>query len=63
MIRTLEASLGREATVQRLPEQPGDVPITFADISKAQRLLGYSPRVPFREGIDAFVAWFLGRER
>ncbi len=58
LIRTLEASLGREATIQRLPDQPGDVPITFADISKAQRVLGYSPRVPFREGIDAFVAWF-----
>src|SRR5271157_3626346 len=63
LIRTLEASLGREATIQRLPDQPGDVPITYADISKAQRLLGYSPRVPFREGIDAFVAWFSKRDR
>jgi UDP-glucuronate 4-epimerase len=63
LIRTLETSLGREATIQRLPDQPGDVPITYADISRAQQLLGYSPRVPFREGIDAFVAWFLDRER
>jgi UDP-glucuronate 4-epimerase len=62
LIRTLETSLGREATVQRLPDQPGDVPITYADISKAQRLLGYSPRVPFPEGIDAFVAWFTKRD-
>ena len=61
LIRTLEKSLGKEAAIQRLPDQPGDVPITYADISKAQRLLGYSPRVPFREGIDAFVAWFLKR--
>jgi len=60
LIRTLEESLGRKAIVQRLPDQPGDVPITYADISKAQRLLGYSPRVPFREGIDAFVSWFAG---
>src|SRR5271166_6623779 len=58
LISTLETSLGKEATIQRLPDQPGDVPITYADISKAQRLLGYSPRVRFREGIDAFVAWF-----
>ena len=60
LIRTLEESLGRKAIVQRLPDQPGDVPITYADISRAQRLLGYSPRVPFREGIDAFVSWFTG---
>jgi len=58
LIRTLEASLGREAILQRLPDQPGDVPITYADISKAQCLLGYSPRVPFAEGIAAFVDWF-----
>jgi UDP-glucuronate 4-epimerase len=58
LIRTLETSLGREAILQRLPDQPGDVPITYSDISKAHRLLGYSPRVPFAEGIDAFVAWF-----
>ncbi len=58
LVRTLEVSLGREATIQRLPNQPGDVPITYADISKAQRLLGYSPRVLFNEGIAEFVAWF-----
>lgn len=61
LIRTLETSLGRKATLQRLPDQPGDVPITYADISKAQRLLGYSPQVPFQEGIDAFVRWFHNR--
>jgi UDP-glucuronate 4-epimerase len=59
LIRSLEASLGREAIIQRLPDQPGDVPITYADISKADRLLGYSPRVPFAKGIEAFVKWFL----
>jgi UDP-glucuronate 4-epimerase len=61
LIRTLEKSLGREATIQRLPNQPGDVPITYADISKAQRLLGYSPRVSFNEGIAEFVTWFSKR--
>jgi UDP-glucuronate 4-epimerase len=59
LIRTLETSLEMKATIQHLPNQPGDVPITYADIQKAQRLLGYSPRVPFKEGIDAFVNWFL----
>jgi len=58
LIETLETSLGREAVIQRLPDQPGDVPITYADISKAQRLLGYSPRVPFEQGIAEFVDWF-----
>jgi UDP-glucuronate 4-epimerase len=61
LIGTLEASLGKQANIQRLPEQPGDVPITYADISKAQRLLGYSPETSFREGIDAFVAWYRHR--
>jgi UDP-glucuronate 4-epimerase len=57
LIRTLEASLGRKAIIQRLPDQPGDVPITYADISKAQRLLGYTPKTSFQQGIDEFVAW------
>ncbi len=63
LIRTLEASLGREAIIQRFPEQPGDVPITCADISKAQLMLGYTPQVPFGEGIDTFVDWFAKRDR
>jgi len=58
MIETIEASLGKKAILQRLPDQPGDVPITYADISKAQRLLGYAPETPFRKGIDAFTAWY-----
>jgi UDP-glucuronate 4-epimerase len=58
MISTLEAHLGRRATIEHLPDQPGDVPITYADISKAERLLGYSPKVPFSEGIATFVTWF-----
>ncbi len=58
LICTLEDHLGKKASIERLPNQPGDVPITYADISKAQRLLGYSPQVPFAEGIAAFIAWF-----
>ena len=58
MICELEDHVGRKAIVERLPDQPGDVPITYADISKARQLLGYSPKVSFAEGIGAFVAWF-----
>jgi UDP-glucuronate 4-epimerase len=57
LIRTLEDSLGKKATIERLPDQPGDVPITYADISKAQRLLGYAPQTSFQQGIDEFVFW------
>src|ERR1019366_7709873 len=61
LISTIEASLGKKANIERLPEQPGDVPITYADISKAQRLLGYSPQTSFRRGIDEFVSWYRNR--
>jgi UDP-glucuronate 4-epimerase len=61
LISTLEDALGKKAEIRRLPDQPGDVPITFADISKAQRLLNYAPRTSFRQGIEAFVSWYRGR--
>jgi UDP-glucuronate 4-epimerase len=57
MVQTIEAAVGRKAHIERLPDQPGDVPITFADISKARRLLNYDPKTPFSEGIRKFVAW------
>jgi UDP-glucuronate 4-epimerase len=57
MIETIETVLGKKAEITRLPEQPGDVPITYADITKARRALGYSPQVSFAEGIAAFVKW------
>jgi UDP-glucuronate 4-epimerase len=44
--------------IEYLPDQPGDVPITYADVSKAHQLLGYSPKVPIREGLKRFVAWY-----
>jgi len=62
MISTLESYLGRKAKVECLPDQPGDVPITFADIAKARQVLGYTPRVPFDQGIESFVAWFSRNE-
>ena len=58
LIALLEKELGREAVIDRQPTQPGDVPQTFADISKARRLLGYDPRTQIEDGIRKFVAWF-----
>jgi UDP-glucuronate 4-epimerase len=57
MIVTLERALGVTAAIDRLPEQPGDVPQTWAQISKAQRLLGYHPRTSFAVGVARFAAW------
>ncbi len=57
LVQLLENALGKRAIVKSLPPQPGDVPITWSDISKARRLLGYEPRVPLPIGIERFVAW------
>jgi len=58
LIELLEASLGKKATIDRQPLQPGDVPITYADISKARRLLNYNPQTKIEQGIPRFVEWF-----
>jgi UDP-glucuronate 4-epimerase len=58
LIELLEKNLGRKAIIDRQPLQPGDVPITYADISKARKHLGYNPRVKIEEGIPLFVEWF-----
>ena len=59
LITLIEAALGKKADIRRLPEQPGDVPLTYADISKAGKRLGYSPTTAIAEGIPKFVEWFL----
>ena len=58
LVLWLAEELAVEPRIDYLPEQPGDVPITYADVSRARRLLGYSPRVPIREGLRRFVAWY-----
>jgi UDP-glucuronate 4-epimerase len=58
LVSMIAAELEVEPRIDYLPEQPGDVPITYADVTKARRVLGYSPRVPIREGIARFVAWY-----
>ena len=57
LIALLETTLGRRAIRDNQPEQPGDVPLTWADISKAQRVLDYRPATPIAEGIANFVTW------
>ncbi|HWE29001.1 MAG TPA: GDP-mannose 4,6-dehydratase, partial [Polyangia bacterium] len=58
LIELLEEQLGRRAILDRQPDQPGDVPITYADVTEAARDLGYAPKVPIEEGIARFCAWF-----
>lgn len=60
LIELLEESLGKKAIIDRQPMQPGDVPLTFADISKARRLLNYDPKTKIADGIPKFVEWFSG---
>ncbi len=62
MVAALERALGRSAAIEHHPEQLGDVPQTWADISKAQALLGYAPGVDFDEGIRNFVEWLLNSQ-
>ncbi len=58
LISLIENALGKKAIIDRQPLQPGDVPITFADISKARAQLGYQPQVKVEKGIPLFVDWF-----
>jgi UDP-glucuronate 4-epimerase len=61
LIEKIEKALGKEAKINQLPEQPGDVPLTCADISKARRLLGYNPTTQLSEGLPRFIEWFKQR--
>jgi UDP-glucuronate 4-epimerase len=58
VLRLIEEALGKDASVEILPSQPGDVPFTLADISKARAILGYQPRISIEEGIPLFVRWY-----
>lgn len=63
LIGLLEKELDLRAVIERQPMQPGDVPQTFADISKARQLLGYNPQTQIEDGIRLFVDWFRKQER
>jgi UDP-glucuronate 4-epimerase len=58
MIEGLEEALGEKAILDYQPPQPGDVPRTHADVSKARQLLNYQPTTPFPVGIRRFAEWF-----
>lgn len=61
LIAAIENAVGKKAKINLLPEQPGDMPLTCADISKARKLLGYDPRTKFSDGLPRFVEWFRSR--
>lgn len=63
LILLLENELGVKAKIIRQPIQPGDVPKTYADITKARRLLGYNPQTQIEEGLHRFVEWFRQESR
>ncbi len=58
MINTIGQAIGVNPKIKQLPMQPGDVDRTFADISKAKKLIGYNPKTSFKEGIENFVKWY-----
>jgi len=58
LVAALERATGRSARLDRQPMQPGDVPVTFASVEKAERLLGFRARVPLEEGLRRAVAWY-----
>ncbi len=61
-VRTLEDVFSIRAKIDYRPMQPGDVPETYADQSKARRLLGFEPKIDFRDGIQRFADWIRNRE-
>ena len=57
-IAVVEKTLNKKAIIQQYPMQPGDVSITYADISHAKEYLGYSPKTGIEEGMEKFVEWY-----
>ncbi len=63
LVARIEKALGKKAEIKRMPDQAGDVPLTYAEISKAKRLLGYEPRTPIGEGLRKFIEWYRENDR
>lgn len=57
LIELIERAVGKKAIIEKLPDQPGDVPRTYADVSKAEKLLSYAPQTPIKQGIAKYVDW------
>jgi len=58
LIHLIETALGKKAVIKTLPPQPGDVDITYADVTRARQELGYNPHTSMEEGIERFVTWY-----
>jgi UDP-glucuronate 4-epimerase len=58
LIKLIESAFGKKANIEMLEPQPGDVLVTYADITKAERMLRYQPEVKMEEGIRRFVDWY-----
>ena len=58
MIYEIELVVDRKANKKVMPEQPGDVPKTYADITKAKELLGYNPSTDIKQGLQKFYEWY-----
>jgi UDP-glucuronate 4-epimerase len=63
LISAIENTLGKKAKINQLPEQSGDMPLTYADTSKARKLLDYNPTTKLSEGLPRFIDWFLRNQR
>ncbi len=59
MVEIIEETLGKKAVINRMSMQPGDVLRTNADITKAKKIIGYSPKTGFGEGVEKFVEWYM----
>jgi len=60
LISGIAGAMGTTPEIEQLPRQPGDVRRTYADISKAQALLGWAPETPIEEGLELFADWVKG---
>ena len=58
LIRLLEQKIGKNAIIEWYPMQPGDVPLTYADITELSNAVGYRPKTPINKGVDRFVDWY-----
>lgn len=63
LVAMIEQGLGKKAILDHQPMQPGDVTITFADISKARRLIGYNPTTAIEKGVEQFIQWYHAQKR
>jgi UDP-glucuronate 4-epimerase len=62
LIQLIEEALDKKANIESLEPQPGDVSLTYANVTKARRMLGYEPKVNIKEGIKRFVEWYKGNK-